>query len=288
MRVQQALELFLTQLRADGRSPHTVAQNRRHVRLFIGQVGDVEVATLTHEHVASFCASSVMVKRADGGARKPSSGNSLRSSLRNFLGYLHAAGFTAANVGRLIRRARCAPPRPRALSDAEVELIRGVLASAGTRAERRDRVLVEMMLRTGLRVGSVAGLDVSDVNLDLGELRIRRLKNGGESVVYLPPEMITILREHIGARADGALFPGQNRERMCVRQIGRRVEEVARRSGIELRVSCHALRRTFGTRIFARTSNVFLTARALGHRGLNATLSYVAVQEDALRAAVCA
>jgi len=60
MSIEEALEKFLVQLEADGRSVHTVAQYRRHVRLLArwaagaGVSGDLEV--LDHEHLARFFA----------------------------------------------------------------------------------------------------------------------------------------------------------------------------------------------------------------------------------------
>jgi hypothetical protein len=44
-------------------------------------------------------------------------------------------------------------------------------------------------------------------DLDAGELRLRRMKNGGEDVTYVPPATVAVLREYLGDRTQGPLFP---------------------------------------------------------------------------------
>ena len=90
MHIDDALDLFLVQLEADGRSPHTIGQYRRHVRLFAAWAADVglsvDITSLSHADVARFFASDTAQRRADGGKRKPTSANALRTSLRCFFG----------------------------------------------------------------------------------------------------------------------------------------------------------------------------------------------------------
>ena len=137
MLLLDALDAYLVQLAADGRSPLTIAQARRHVRLLASFLGPVELTDLRYEDLARFLASDVVRKRSDGRARKASSANSLRSSLRAFLAYAHGAGLAPTNAARLVRRARCGPSRPRALSDGEVAKLLAAFALARTDAERR-------------------------------------------------------------------------------------------------------------------------------------------------------
>ena len=101
MQIEEALDRYTTQLEADGRSQHTICQVRRHVRLLARWLdAKTELGALTHESVARFLASELVVKRTDGAARKPTSANALRSSVRTFCGYVHAAGYVAANPAR--------------------------------------------------------------------------------------------------------------------------------------------------------------------------------------------
>lgn len=286
MRIEDALDQYLVQLAGDGRSRHTIDQARRHVRLLAAWLGPREIASVRHEDLARFLASEVVRKRADGEERRASSGNALRSSLRAFFGYVHASGLAPANAARLVRRAMCAPARPKALSDGDCAKLMAALATAETSAERRDLVMFTAMLRTGVRVGSAVALDVTDVDFAAAEIRLRRMKNGDEDVVYLPEDLVPLLREHVGARTAGPLFAAAHGDRLVVRSVHRRLEGWAKRAGIDRAVFPHCLRHSFGMRVFARTGDVLVTARALCHRSVASTAVYVRPAENIVRAAI--
>ncbi len=73
MHIEEALGKFLIHLAADGRSPHTTRQYRRHVRLLARWVGDVghsgAVEEIGHEDIARFLAGPMARTRPDGGVK---------------------------------------------------------------------------------------------------------------------------------------------------------------------------------------------------------------------------
>jgi site-specific recombinase XerD len=287
MRIEQALDRYVLQLRGNGRSDHTIGQVRRHVRLFESWLdGEDDIAAIDHETVAEFLASATVTQRADGRPRKPTSANALRSSLRCFFAFVHAAGYAATNPARLVQRARCDHRQPKALADADCDRLLAALNGARSPSEVRDRALFLTLLSAGLRIGSALHLDVADADLDAGELRLRRMKNGGEDVVFLPPATVEVLREYVGGRTTGPLFQASHGGRLTARSVHRRLCEWAERAGIAGRVHPHRLRHTFGTRLFRSTGNVLLTARALCHKSVASTAIYVRVDSASVRAAV--
>jgi integrase/recombinase XerC len=290
MRIEQALEKYVLHLKGNGRSEHTIGQVRRHVRLFEAWLEadghSTEVAHIDHETVALFLASARVTKRADGRPRKPTSANALRSSLRCFFAFAHAAGYATTNPARLVQRARCDHCEPKALPDGDCDRLLSALAGARSPSELRDRALFLTLLSAGLRIGSALHLDVSDADFDAGELRLRRMKNGGEDVTYVPPATVAVLREYLGDRTDGPLFQASHGGRLTARSVHRRLCEWAERAGISGRVHPHRLRHTFGTRLFRSTSNVLLVARAMCHKSVASTAISVRVDSGAVRAAV--
>ncbi len=122
MKLQNALDRFVVQLEADGRSIHTRKQYQRHVRALIAWFAPRhDVAEVGHEDIASFLASPAARLRPDGGVKKASTTNSMRTSLCRFFAYCHESGLVAENPARLVRRALTGPPLPRALTDDEQE-----------------------------------------------------------------------------------------------------------------------------------------------------------------------
>ncbi len=164
MQLQAALQGFLLQLSADGRSPHTIGQYRRHVSTLIDWADRAgagsDVGDLAPELLARFFANGAAKTSCRGGPKKAVSLNAMRTSIRCFCAHLHDAGLVPANPARLLRRARCAPPPPKALHADEQDRLLEVLAAATGPEAARDRMLVELLLGTGIRIGAALGLDV--------------------------------------------------------------------------------------------------------------------------------
>ena len=285
MKVIEVLEVFATQLEADGRSPHSIKQARLFVGLLAHFLGERRIENIGHEDVARFLVSAMAMRTRDGRAKRPGSVNAMRSHLRCFFRFACMAGYVRVDPARLVRRSRCAAPEPRGLNDGDVEKLMAVLATASTPAERRDQVLFATMLGTGIRLGSAIALDVSDLDLDARELRLRVLKNGGRDVVYVPKDLISVLREYLGSRTEGPLFQTVSGGRLGPRQLRYRLAWWGKRAGVP-GLHPHRLRHAFAQRLFASTSNVLLVARALCHRSAASTQIYVRVSEEMVRAAV--
>lgn len=278
MQLSEVVAAYVTQQAANGRSVHTQIQIARHGRLLVQALGDPPIERVKHEAVAAFFASDTAKRIADGSPRRASSANALRSSIRGLFAFAHAAGYAPTNAARLVRRSRVPPARPRALPEPDVARLLGAL-----QRHPRDRAMALLMVKAGLRVGSVVALDVEDLVGD--QLVLRRLKGGGDDSVYLPREVVAVLVEHIAERQTGPLFVGERGRRMTTRQVARRLAEHAAKAGIE-GVHPHALRHAFGVAVFERTGDVLITARAMCHRSVASTAVYARASEAQLRAAV--
>src|SRR5258707_15633578 len=175
MDIEESLSRYLTQLRADGRSPHTAGQYRRHVTLlatWLHESGhNTDVENVSHETLAQFLSSPSARTRPDGKSKKATTANALRTSLRTFFRYCHDGGYTQSNPARLVRRALCGTPPIRALSDEEQGRLLLALAKGVGPAAERDRMLFVLMLGSGIRVGSALALEAREVDLEPGELQ---------------------------------------------------------------------------------------------------------------------
>ena len=107
MRLEHALQLFLTQLDAERRSVHTRKQYQRHVRLLDhwlrAERRSRQIGRLDHEDLALFLASPTARKRHGGGEKKAASMSALRRSLRAFFTHAHAIGLTRDKPAGLVR-----------------------------------------------------------------------------------------------------------------------------------------------------------------------------------------
>ncbi len=288
MDLQDALQAFLVQLRADGRSPHTINQYRRHVTALIAWLHDRDaerkVACLSRELLAQFFADDAARVSSHGGSKKNTSLNAMRTSVRCFCAHLHDAGLVAANPARLLRRARCSPPPPKSLHADEHERLLAVLAAATGEHAERDRMLIELLLGTGMRIGSALALNIEDLDLEHGEITVRRAKNDRPSTVLVPKALASKLRGFVGDRASGPVFLA-DRRRVSTRHAQRRISDWFTKAEIRGK-SAHSLRHTFACGLLAKTGDLRLVQDALSHASVVSTAIYARVDRGRLRAAV--
>jgi len=287
MHLQAAFQAFLRQLAADGRSPHTIGQYRRHGTALVTWLAGrrvKRVAALTPDLLAQFFGDDTATTSCRGGPKKAVSLNAMRTSIRCFCGHLHESGIVATNPARLLRRARCAPPPPKALHPDEIERLRSALAKASKPEARRDRMLVELLLGAGIRIGSALALDVEDVDLDHGEIALRSTKGNRPTTAVLPADVAKQLRRFLAGRTTGPVFVAGDR-RLSTRHAQRRLTRWFAAAGITGR-SAHALRHSFAAGLLAKTGDLRLVQAALNHASIVSTTIYTTVDRARLRAAV--
>jgi integrase/recombinase XerC len=303
MHLQDALARFALQLEADGRSAHTIGQYRRAIGLLTRWLErerlPTDVDQLVPEHLARFLTSPDVRTNAHGAPKATVTVNATRTSLRVFFAHAHEAGHARSNPARLVRRAICSPPPPKALSDADVERLLRVLEQASNSLEgalalaaRRDRTLIRLLLGTGIRIGSALALDTSDVDLAAGTLRLRETKRDKPERVFISKDAAAALAELLatlpasgGSGRAQALFCGPQGERLAKRHAQRRITLWLDRAGLG-EGTPHSLRHTFATRLLRRTGDLFLVKTAMRHASIASTAVYLSVSDERLRAAV--
>jgi integrase/recombinase XerC len=248
-------------------------------------IGVRAIGKVGHEHVARFLSSPAARSTPDGRAKKATSANALRTSLKVFFAFVHAAGYSSTNAGRLIRWAITSGGPPRTLAEDDQQRLLETLAKAEGHEAVRDHAMFALMLRTGIRVGSTVGLNVDDVDLAAGEVLLHT-KGDRIERVFLGKEIAAHLRRWIGDRTAGPLFPTRDGRRLTSRQVARRLAGWLEAAGITRRASPHTLRHSFATALYRRTGDIRLVREALRHRSIASTLVYARVDGERLKAAM--
>lgn len=154
----------------------------------------------------------------------------------------------------------------------------------------RDVALLTLLLGTGIRVSECVGLDVTDINFDVGGIKIRR-KGGYEAVIYFGEEVETALLDYLEFREhiipveghENALFLSLQNRRMAVRSVENLVKKYASRVTSLKKITPHKLRSTYGTTLYQETGDIYLVADVLGHKDVNTTRKHYAALEDERR-----
>lgn len=164
-------------------------------------------------------------------------------------------------------------PLPR---DVTEEVIERLFAAIGNHL--RDRTLFTLMLHAGLRVGEVAQLRVTGIELASDQTPHLRLNGKGqrERVVYLSATAVQYLQEYLATRpADRAeqVFLNRRGQPITVTGIQWQLAQYCRRAGIW--ITCHQLRHTFASRLIAADVPITSVQKLLGHTSLRTTQLYI-------------
>lgn len=168
-------------------------------------------------------------------------------------------------------------PLPKFLSDPDA----AKLMRAAADADPVRRLVVEMLARTGLRVGEFCELTADAVVFKNGRswLRVPIGKLHNDRYVPLHPQLVEQLDEHRASRTDDIdrliVFDGRRLDRHMVARMLRRVAKTA---GIG-HVHPHQLRHTFATQAINRGMSLEAIAAMLGHKTLRMTLVYARIAD---------
>jgi len=292
--IAEHLEAFSRKLAVDGRSKHTISAYRRDlVRVFetleslrpaLG-IADVTPGLLDEVFAAPAIANTAK------GERSASSLHRLKAALKAFFAWATENTLVRENPARYIRLKRLPRKPPSFLTQAEKRKLLKELKGRTSPTDRRDRVMIEVLLGTGIRLGELVGLDVADVDLDAKHLRVRAKGNVCQ-VKFLKSDLRSLLRKYLAERRrlapseEGALFLSNRGTRISARQVAHRLEHWLRKARIEKSISPHSLRHTFATHLYEATSDLLIVQRALGHRDIGTTEIYTHLVDGQLEEAL--
>ncbi len=168
-------------------------------------------------------------------------------------------------------------PLPKFLTDVDA----AKLMRAAADADPVRRLVIEMLARTGLRVGELCGLTAEAVTMINSRhwLRVPIGKLHNDRYVPLHPQLVELLDAHRAARSDDInrliVWNGGPLNR---HQISRMLKRIAKAAGIG-HVHPHQLRHTLATQAINRGMSLEAIAAMLGHKTLRMTLVYARIAD---------
>lgn len=167
-------------------------------------------------------------------------------------------------------------PLPRFLDDSSAT----ALLRAAAVAKPLDRLVVEVLSRTGMRVGELCALSANAV-VRMGDadwLRVPVGKLHNDRYVPLHPVVSRLLEDWRSAHPHPELLITRNGRRIDRHLVTRAINRVAKAAGIG-HVSPHQLRHTLATQSINRGMSLEAIAALLGHRDLKMTLVYARIAD---------
>jgi site-specific recombinase XerD len=266
-----SIDEFLYYYRASGRAPATIKGKRNGLHLLLrwAEQEQIEIENATAADLLRFVTSLLRYT--------PDHVNNVISSLRVYYAWLCEEQLRPDSPARRVKYLP-APPKPvESLSDKECELLVEWATRKAPKARfgvHRTAVMALLMLDTGLRVGEVTNLVLSDLDFENERIVVRKTKTKDFRVVPLSMGLRTQLRRYLMRR--GKNYPdtdvlflaedGRPCSRACAERSFQNIHEAC---GIGRRVRPHLLRHTFATQILLNGAPMPAVMRIGGWRKLS-------------------
>lgn len=216
------------------------------------------------------------------------------SALRTFFRWCIERKILSANPADSVATPKRAKKLPAFLSpDQSESLMESGGADADPHRDLRNRVILELLYGSGLRLSEVAALELRDVDLKERLIHVREGKGGKDRVVPFAKITADLLREWLEARKGllagakagtcAALLASRQGRGLSSRQIARIVKKYARDAGLPEEISPHALRHSFATDLLSGGADLRAIQELLGHASLSTTQRYTHVDLESLQ-----
>lgn len=160
--------------------------------------------------------------------------------------------------------------------------ITGARTPAKLRTARRDLAMIQTGRYAGLRVSELCKLQLAHLDLAGRLIQIRQGKGDKDRNVPIALKLLPILREWIGERVEGFLFPSCHDRKLSERAFELRLKALGKKAGILRRVHPHLLRHVFATTLLHTGADLRDVQQLLGHENLSTTARYLHVEVSRL------
>lgn len=272
---QQDVAQYLENLAVQRRlSAHTIKAYRRDINKLLGHCDERGVMLwqgLNSHSVRLFSASL----NAHGLNAK--SIQRILSAGRGLCRYLIQQGHLKTNPFDDVRAPKAEKRLPKTLSVDQIKAL--IEINVNDPLSYRDKAIMELFYSSGLRLAELCRLDLNDLNLSEGLIRVT---GKGEKTRDLPIGRAAnsavrewlMQRNSLALKDYTALFVSKHGRRISPRTIQQRVKHWAQRQGIEISVSPHMLRHSFASHMLESSGDLRAVQELLGHANISTTQIY--------------
>ena len=302
MNVQEAIADFLQYGQAERNlSDRTLRAYQSDLSQFHTHVNGAHMVDITPEHLEGYL---------DKLGTSPYRDTSIRrkvAALKVFFRYLEEKGVVSESPARKLKIKKPVENRiPTVLSQREVRALLAAPkdqitaltslrdASAGGRNRYfcavRDNVILELLLSTGIRIGELVAVSLSDVDLARREIRITGRATRGRIVTIATQDLFEALSTYLELRGDrtldnAALFVGRAGTRLTIYSIENIFKKHVRLAEIKRHITPHSLRHTMAALLVSSGTDIREVQERLGHASILSTQVYARMPIQKRRAA---
>ncbi len=243
----------------------------------------INYKTITKDEIRSY------LKYLDELKYSKSTISRILSTLRHFYTYLVINKITSKNEFKLIKNPKKDKKLPNFLQSDELDKIFSVIDTS-TPLGLRNRLIIELLYATGLRVSEITSLKVNDIDLNNHEIKVYG-KGGKERIVLFGDYALYYLKEYLSSsrvellnnKKSPYLLINHNGEELTSRGVEYIIDEIVKECALKHHISPHVLRHTFATDMLNNGADLKSVQELLGHSSLSTTQIYTHITNDRLR-----
>ncbi len=208
------------------------------------------------------------------------------ASIRTFYKYLYRERFVDTNPAISLSAPKRAKSLPKFLTPDEVEKILNNV-KIDTPAGFRNRVILELLWATGMRISELSNLNFGDLNLEENEIKVFG-KGAKERIVLVSDRAKQYLLQYINTarkllapgyeiseiREDSPVFINNTAYRLQNKTIRKVIHEIVEKIELPKKVTPHVFRHSFATHLIENGADLRVVQELLGHAGISNTQIY--------------
>ena len=226
-------------------------------------------------------------------------------AVREFLAYLHAQNYTKSTTARKLATLRSfykfcirrgvvtasplvqirTPKQEKRLPKClDLEQVQKLMDAPGDGdlLSARDKAMLEVLYSSGIRVSELVELDMSDIDLQEGVLRVRgkgrkdRLTPIGSQAIRAVQRYfeLRLAEPRLASLVTGRVFLNKHGESLSTRSVRRKLDKYLVEAGLDPGISPHTLRHSFATHLLNNGADLRSVQELLGHQSLSTTQVY--------------
>ena len=267
---EQYLKMFLDSKRIEGCSVRTIQYYQVTVEHLLKEI-DKPIRKMNTEEIREY----LSAYQERNNCSKVTVDN-IRRNLSSFFSWLEEEDYILKSPMRRIHKIKTKQQVKEVISDEAIEQLRDSCSCV------RDLAMIDLLYSTGIRVGELVNLNISDVNFEDRECVVFG-KGDKERKVYFDAKTKLHLKEYIATRSDDnpALFVTLDdpHDRLKISGVEIRVRELGKKVNLT-RIHPHKFRRTMATRAIDKGMPIEQVQKILGHSQIDTTMQYAMVNQN--------
>ena len=267
---QEYLKMFIEAKQIEGCSARTLQYYQVTIEHLLKNI-DTVIRKITTDEIRTYLAEY----QQRNNCSKVTVDN-VRRNISSFFSWLEEEDYILKSPMRRIHKIKTKQPVKEIISDEMIERLRDNCRCS------RDLAMIDLLYSTGIRVGELVGLNISDIDFEERECVVYG-KGDKERRVYFDAKAKLHLQNYINSRTDTnpALFVTLDSpyERLKISGVEIRVRELGRKLNIE-KIHPHKFRRTMAPRAIDKGMPIEQVQKILGHSQIDTTMQYAMVNQN--------